>query len=423
MGASHSRARPGTGPAKITKFQFGKSQIQPATGYFIISLKGDRIKVVNAESPELKLLTAIIRRHCKIVKEGWDRHLTYMYKLKKVGRHMMIQLVADFLLSLYQVGWEPMTPIDMGIQKVATGSGPQTAICFRRKYGYDEQHQQVFGSNTSILSQLGSSKDGDNNCLCLETYKDCYVGFHDVTNTVLYELVETIRNEWTPGLKGVSMAVSSVISDYTTSMPPVLPGIPECQGAKYLQLEGAPWSMATNDLDDSLSAENLQLSIIACLSREGYKLSMSINMDTFSHVYFFIKERDEGRGEVRVPNMAGAGLGEKDTLSVYRPMVVRSKSSFFRSYTSRSGTVRRKVRPSLRKKAVIKSTTVKQQQLQNEENDSSSSEDVSSTAGSSSRGQAAASHKPAMSYKPLSKEPAWWQQTSTDVSSDHEDFL
>jgi len=407
MGASHSRARPGTGPAKIAKFQFGKSTIQPATGYFIISLKGDRIKVVNAESTELKLMNAIIRRHCKIVKEGWDRHLTYMYKLKKVGRHMMIQLVADFLLSLYQVGWEPMTPIDMGIQKMASGSGPQTAICFRRKHDLE----QVFGSNASLLSQLGSSKDGDNNCLCLETYKDCYVGFHDVTNTVLYELVQTIQGEWSPGLKGVSMAVSSVISDYTTKMPPVLPGIPECQGAKYLQLEGTPWSVENTDFDDNLSAENLQLSIIACLSREGYKLSMSINMDTFSHVYFFIRNRDAGRGEVRIPNMAGAGLGEKDTLSVYRPMVVRSKSSFFRSYTSRSGTVRRRMRPSLRKKAVIKSTSNKQQQQQqNEDEHDSSSSDSSS-------------HKPAMAYKHLTKEPAWWQQTSTDVSSDHEDFI
>ena len=437
MGASHSRARPGTGPAKITKFQFGKSQMQPATGYFIISLKGDRIKVVNAESPELKGLTCIIRRHCKIVKEGWDRHLTYMYKLKKVGRHMMIQLVADFLLSLYQAGWEPMTPIDMGIQKAATGSGPSTAICFRRKYDAEEQ-QQVFGSNTSLLSQCGSSKEGDNNCLCLETYRDSYIGFHDVTNTVLYELVETIQNEWSPGIKGVSMAVSSVISDYTTTMPSVLPGIPEVQGAKYLQLEGAPWSRDTNvELDDTLSAENLQLSIIACLSREGYKLSMSINMDTFSHVYFFIKDRDESRGEVRVPNMAGAGLGEKDTLSVYRPMVVRSKSSFFRSYTSRNGTVRRKVRPSLRKKAVIKSTTVKQQQQQQQQqltSTPSTQQQTSKADGerSSSSGESTparslsstgASHRPAMSYKPLSKEPAWWQQTSTDVSSDHEDFL
>ena len=61
MGASHSRARPGSGPAKLNKYQFGKTHSPPASGYFIISLKGDRIKVVNAESNELKLLTIIIR--------------------------------------------------------------------------------------------------------------------------------------------------------------------------------------------------------------------------------------------------------------------------------------------------------------------------------------------------------------------------
>ncbi len=117
MGASHSRARPGSGPAKVKKFEFGKSSSPSGSGYFILSLKGDRIKVVNAESTELKLLTLIIRRHCKIIKEGWDRHLTFSYRLKVNGRHCMIQLVADFLLSLFQAGWEPMTPIDMGLKK------------------------------------------------------------------------------------------------------------------------------------------------------------------------------------------------------------------------------------------------------------------------------------------------------------------
>ena len=388
MGASHSRARPGSGPAKVKKFEFGKNSSPAASGYFILSLKGDRIKVVNAESTELKLLTLIIRRHCKIIKEGWDRHLTFSYRLKVNGRHCMIQLVADFLLSLYQAGWEPMTPIDMGIKKSETGEGPQTAICFRRKY--DAEDREIYGSNFSLLSHTGASKEGDNNCLCLETYKENYLGFHDVTNTVLYEVVNTIQKEWQPGIKGVSMAVSSVICDYTTTMPSVLPGHPEVQEAKYLQLEGNPWSQETQEgrnFEESEKAEKLQLSIIACLSREGYKMSMAINMDTTSRVFFFIKDREESKGEVRIPNMAGAGLGEKDTLAVYRPMIVRSKSSFFRTCNGKTASVRRKVRASLRKKAMTKG---------NRQNT-------------------------VMSYKPQLSEPAWWQQTSTDVSSDHEE--
>ena len=393
MGASHSRARPGSGPAKIKKFDFGKTHAAPTNGYFILSLKGDRIKVVNAESSELKLLTIIIRRHCKILKDGWDRHLTFSYRLRKTGRHCMIQLVADFLLSLYQAGWEPMTPIDMGLKKSETGSGPQTAICFRRKF--DGEEREVFGSSYSLLSQMGTSKDSENSCLCLETFKDNYLGFHDVSNTVLYELVDRIQEDWEPGIRGVSMAVSSVISDYTTTMPPVLPGHPDVQDAKYLQLEGNPWSL-TGDPEDANSAEKLQLSIIACLSREGYKLSMAINMDTTSRVFFFIRDKEENKGEVRIPNMAGAGLGEKDTLSVYRPMVVRSKSSFFRSYNGKTASVRRKVRASLRKKAITRGTTANKQ-------------------------TAAAGPAAMMTYKPQLAEPAWWQQTSTDVSSDHEE--
>jgi len=384
MGASHSRARPGSGPAKMKNYQLGKTHSPPASGYFILSLKGDRIKVVNAESNELKLLTIIIRRHCKILREGWDRHLTFSYKLKSTGRHCMIQLVADFLLSLYQAGWEPMTPIDMGLKKTDTGTtGPQTAICFRRRYEQDDK--EIYGSSYSLLSSMGTSRDGENSCLCLETYRDNYIGFHDVSNTILYELVDTVRNKWSAGLRGVSMAVGSVISDYTTTMPTVLPGHPDVQDAKYIQLEGRPWATDTEDADAN---ENLQINIIACLSREGYKLSMAINMEATSRVFFFIRDREETKAEVRIPNMAGAGLGEKDTLSVYRPMVVRSKSSFFRTYNGKTASVRRKVRASLRKKAI------------------------------SGRG----SRQPTvMSYKPQLSEPAWWQQTSTDVSSDHED--
>ena len=228
MGASHSRARPGTGPAKTKRFQFGKTHSAPSTGYFILSLKGDRIKVVNAEAGELKLLAAIIRRHCSILRDGWDRHLTFSYRIRRAGKHCMIQLVADALLSLYQLGWEPMTPIDMGITSSkklldsgedihdgdSNSNGPQTAICFRRRC--DHTDDSLYGSNYSLLSHTGSAKEttpvaaSENSCLCLETYRDNYLGFHDVSNTILYNLVDTIRQEWRRGIRGVSMAVSSV---------------------------------------------------------------------------------------------------------------------------------------------------------------------------------------------------------------------
>ena len=105
-------------------------------------------------------------------------------------------------------------------------------------------------------------------------------------------------------------------------------------------------------------------------------------MDRTSRVFFFIKSVDDNKAEVRVPNNAGAGLGEKDTLSVYRPLLLRHKSSFFRSYNGKTASLRKKVQASLRKKAVAR------------------------------QGR----QDTVMSYKPVKSEPAWWQQTSTDMS-------
>ena len=388
MGTVHSRK--GNGPANKPdkKLLLGANHPPQMTGYFMLSYKGDRVKVVNADSGELKLLTSIIRRHCPILKEGWDRHLTFSYKLKVGGRHSMIQLVADTLLSLYQAGWEPMTPMDMGLRtKEQQGvSGPQTTICFKRREGFSgKASSEDFGSTYSLLSKMGSSLDGENSCLCLEIFQSNYLGFHDASNTVLHELVTTIQKEWSPGIRGVSMGVASVITDYTANMPPVLTSHPHLREERYLQLEGRPWEAN----QDQGATENLQLAIIACLTREGYKLSMDINMEAHSRVYFFIRDTEEQTGEVRIPNMTGAGLGEKDTLSVYRPMIVRSKSSFFRNCHGRTNaSVRKKVRASLRRKAVHK--------------------EGGRTGG-------------VMSYKPMTSTPAWWQQTSTDVSSDQED--
>ena len=153
-----------------------------------------------------------------------------------------------------------------------------------------------------------------------------------------------------------------------------------------MKLNGHPWSASAQegrDLEDTICAENLELSIIACLSRHQYKLSMAINMDSNSRVFFFIRDTADstGHGEVRIPTF-GVGLGEKDGMSVYRPMVTRSKSSFFRAI--RKSSIKSRIRKSLRKKAVVgKPNTV-------------------------------------MSYKPQVQGTAWWQQTSTDVSSDHD---
>merc|ERR1719219_690879 len=212
--------------------------------------------------------------------------------------------------------------------------GLKSSICFRQRKGAD-----VSENLASI-----STKD-ENACLSIEIYRSNIIGFHNVSNPLLLDLVTTIQKEWSPGIRGVSMGVASVITDYTANMPPVLTSHPHLREERYLQLEGRPWEAN----QDQGATENLQLAIIACLTREGYKLSMDINMEAHSRVYFFIRDTEEQTGEVRIPNMTGAGLGEKDTLSVYRPMIVRSKSSFFRNCHGRTNaSVRKKVRASLR---------------------------------------------------------------------------
>jgi hypothetical protein len=376
MGAAKSRRRPGQSqtPQKTQKI-LGGNHPPPTSEYFILSYKGDRVKVVNASSVELKLVTAIMKQHCEILKEGWDRTMTFSYKVKVAGRHTMIQMVADTLLSLYQAGWEPMTPMDMGHKQ----EGLTSSICFHRRKGRD-----LCGSSGSIKTEVSFE---DNSCLCLEIFQDKFLGFHNISHTVLLEIVTTVQREWTPGIRGVSMEVASVITDYTTNMPPVLAAHPQLRDEKYIQLEGEPWA---GGQEDPVSTENLQLTIIACLTREGYKLSMDINMDTTSRVYFFIRDSEEQSGEVRVPNMSGAGLGEKDTLSVYRPLVVRSKNSFLRKHPGNLRSLRRKVsqkvRASLRRKAVVR------------------------------QGR----QDTVVAYKPT-ETGAWWQQCTTDSSYQSEE--
>ena len=101
--------------------------------------------------------------------------------------------------------------------------------------------------------------------------------------------------------------------------------------------------------------ERLYKGLVACLTKEEYKLGMDVHLDRDSRIFFFMKTC-EGRltREVRLPGMVGAGLGEKESLAVYKPMLKRQKSSFLRSFrkkpTVSSSRLRRQVQASLRRK-------------------------------------------------------------------------
>ena len=216
MGGAQSRRKPGSGPgsavSSVARMTFGANIPPPKSGYFILSLRPDKIKVVNAEAVVLRLLATIIRRHVGIVKEGWDRHLTYCYRLRVSACHEMIQLVADTLMGLYQSGWEPMTPLETGTRRDKSGArlgdivtSSRVDICFRNK----EEAGEVLGSSSSIRRE--SLVGDDHSCLCLQTFRDSFLVCHNVSNTVLYEVVSAIQDKWAPGIQGVSVGVASVI--------------------------------------------------------------------------------------------------------------------------------------------------------------------------------------------------------------------
>ena len=260
-----------------------------------------------------------------------------------------------------------MTPVDGGLHMKETNkSGPQVTICFKIK----EDNTETKCESALSLKPLEAS------CLCLETYGSSYLGFHNVCNTLLHEIVTSIQTAMPGGVLGVSMGVASVISDYTANMPPILPSDPAMRNEKYIQLDGQPWTS-----EDVKLAERLQMCLIASLIKEGYKVCMDVNIDTTSRVFFFIKNSEDTSGEVLVPDMAGISIGKNN-----RPKVVRSKSSFFRTYKGRSASMAKHARASVKKR------------------------------GGGDR------NTPAMTYKPRLAQPAWWQQTSTDISSDQEDL-
>jgi hypothetical protein len=172
---------------------------------FKLSLSARHIQVLNSSNKELLLITPIIRCHCTVVREGWVKSMTYSYKIKKTTKICMIRLMSNVLSSLYQAGWDPLAPVEMGRQRTKK----QTAICFRRR-------QIIMGS----LSRRGTSMDGETSGFSIELYHHNMLVFHSVPNSVLAELVTTASTSTVKGIAGVSRAVFSVISDYSSQRYP-----------------------------------------------------------------------------------------------------------------------------------------------------------------------------------------------------------
>ena len=164
----------------------------PGNGYFIFSFKDSKVKVVNVNSSTQKMITVIIKRHCRVSKEGWEhgRSMTYFYKIDKIEKYELIRLVTDLLLSLYREGWEPMTPIDTAVDK----ADKQTSICWRRREeGCLMSSRGSIGSLSSVVTRASVGTPSSNECLCVETFSRNCLGFHNTPNTLLHDLVTQLQ--------------------------------------------------------------------------------------------------------------------------------------------------------------------------------------------------------------------------------------
>jgi len=325
---------------------------EKANGYIILTLKEEKIIVANADTNILNLLNTVVKRHVNVIREGWVREMTYFYKMNECGRHTMIQLVADSLMILYKSGWQPLTPINVASkskkQKMSRSAKTlsQVAICFVK--------------NEDLLST--SSDTTNDGCLCIETYRNTYVGFHNVNNNNLLDLVQTIQDVWDPGVVGVSDGVMSVIKDYCRPSPPLLSGYSlDIQQNKFLKLSSLKYKQEEDsELYKYKHQDSLFRALVACLTKAEYKLGMDVSFDSSSRIFFFMKTQElKVNKEIKLPNMIGAGLGEKEDLAVYRPLLKRQKSSFLRSFRSKPNVtkLRREVKASLRRKATLRSSS------------------------------------------------------------------
>jgi len=149
----------------------------------------------------------------------------------------------------------------------------------------------------------------------------------------------------------------SVIGDYCHPSPQLLSGYcTDIQQNKFLKLKPVKCdSQDDEDLIKYKSQDSLYKALVASLTKAEYKLGMDLSFDSSSRIFFFMKtQQGKTNKEIKLPNMIGAGMGDKEALAVYRPLLKRQKSSFLRSFRSKPNVhkLRREIQASLRRRAV-----------------------------------------------------------------------
>lgn len=211
-------------------------------------------------------------------------------------------------------------------------------ICFEKREDAHLQHAGLYRRISSHSTASGDHPSAPSIDTPLETLC-CSVECHG-TSLILHSLPATVISDlvsvYLADITAVSSGVMSVIQDYIEQDLPVVQG-----NIKYIQLR-------------KQSGTENRANIIACLSRAGYNLSIVISISNNISVYFFIMEKRKSN-ELRQLSKQKAGLGMRDSLVPFQPIVNRRKSSFFRSFNGRTSLRKRVQLSVIRKVGSIKS--------------------------------------------------------------------
>ena len=237
--------------------------------------------------------------------------------MKKMNKTGMIKLISELLLHMQNSGWEPLTPITIGDRdkKMAV------TICFKHLESVPPNQKCSVPQSMDVPQRVST---------CSIEISGRLMMFYNVPATVLADILITFSSE----LAGVSAGVVSVLSDYISLEVPVI-SVPS------VFVEFKPNSSALRNLSDKSD-------VIACLSNAGYRLSIVINLSDSDSVFFFIIDSHRSK-DVRQLTKQVAGLGLRDSLTYFQPIVKRRKSSFFRSFNNRES-LKRRLQKSMKRK-------------------------------------------------------------------------
>lgn len=119
MGAGQSRGGRNLNTKNTNSVQRNKSfrrnkSIRGDAGYFLVKFKKRQVKIVNSESVEFRTIGAIVRRRVSVVREEWDRKLSFSMTVTEHSLETRAEMVAEVLTALHQLGEIIMLDCDEG---------------------------------------------------------------------------------------------------------------------------------------------------------------------------------------------------------------------------------------------------------------------------------------------------------------------